>query len=216
MKEYVELTISDSSAKERINPLVGKQIHFSDTGKMKYGWSGKVQKWLSENILLLETQLYYDGIKMSQFGPGLQLGLYEDYKLSKKIGSVSVERRWYQAANKDSWKREGELSEDNSTSLVVELEFSNEEKSLLALGITPLQMEDKWFCYMEADRIYYYRSWTGIPWFQAKFSSITRDRWRIVEALAKKDWDLDIEQKKKALVARIESHLRWIKRIVKE
>lgn len=214
MKEYVELGISDAVVKELLVPWIGKQIHFSDSGKMKYGWYGRVQEWLSEDILLLATQLYYDGVKMSQFGPGLQLQIYEDHKLSKKLGLASVKRRWFEAATKDSWKRVGELNWQNSTIVHMDREFSSSEKGLLGLGITPLQMEDKWFCYFEEDKIYYYRSWTGIPFFQAQFMPISENRWRISEALVQKDWDLDDGQKKKALISRIESHLHWIKRIV--
>ena len=216
MKEYVELRVADTRLQNRINSLMGKQIHFSDTGKMKYGWYARVREWIGEDLLLLSAQLYYDGIKMSQFGPGLGLELYEDHKLSKRLGTARVHRRWYEAATKDSWKREGELSKEDSTSVQIEMEFSAAEKSWLELGMTPLQMEDKWFCYAEENRLHYYRSWTGIPWFQVQLSPISGDRWRIGEALVKADWDLTSEQKKKALVAQIESHLRWIKRIIKD
>ena len=216
MKEYVELRVADTRVLNRINSLIGKQIHFSDTGKMKYGWYGRVEQWIDENILLLRTQLYYDGIKQSQFGPGLQVELYEDYKLSNRIGPASVRSRRYEPATKESWKREGVLSKENSTSVPIEMEFSVAEKSWLELGITPLQMEDKWFCYAEENWLHYYRSWTGIPWFRVQLSSISEGRWRIGEALVKADWDLTAEQKKNALVAQIESHLRWIKRIIKD
>ncbi|NET33233.1 MAG: hypothetical protein F6K19_14635 [Cyanothece sp. SIO1E1] len=216
MKEYVELRVADTSELNRINSLIGKQIHFSDTKKMKYGWYGRVEQWIDENILLLRTQLYYDGIKQSQLGPGLQLELYEDYKLSNRIGPASVRSRRYEPATKDSWKSEGELSKENSTLVPIEMEFSDEEKSLLELGMTPLQMEDKWFCYAEENCLSYYRSWTGLPWFRIQLSSIAEGRWRVDEALVKADWDLNSEQKKNALVAQIESHLRWIKRIIKD
>lgn len=216
MKEYLELRVQDDGVRAQIDSLMGKQIHLSDTGKMKYGWYGRVEQWSDENILLLRTQLYYDGIKQSQLGPGLQVELYEDYKLSNRIGVASVRSRRYEPATRDSWKREGELSKENSTLVPIEMEFSDEEKSLLELGMTPLQMEDKWFCYAEENRLHYYRSWTGLPWFRIQLSSMAEGRWRVDEALVKADWDLTLEQKKNALVAQIESHLRWIKRIIKD
>lgn len=45
--------------------------------------------------------------------------------------------------------------------LVLNREYSEYESHLISKGAIPLQMEDKWLIYREADKLYFHRSWTG-------------------------------------------------------
>lgn len=40
--------------------------------------------------------------------------------------------------------------------------FPPEEREVIARGLIPRQMEDKWFIYQEADQVFFHRSWTGL------------------------------------------------------
>ena len=44
--------------------------------------------------------------------------------------------------------------------LVFTRSFTAEEYTCLSRGLIPEVMEDKWFIFMEADRLYFHRSWT--------------------------------------------------------
>lgn len=44
----------------------------------------------------------------------------------------------------------------------LERAFTREEMQNLRYGHIPLEMEDKWFCYMEENTLHAYRSWSGI------------------------------------------------------
>ncbi|HYW73662.1 MAG TPA: hypothetical protein VE961_21750 [Pyrinomonadaceae bacterium] len=64
--------------------------------------------------------------------------------------------------------------------------FSQAEYDQIAWGLIPLQMEDKWFIFLEADCLYFHRSWTGICVYQVAFA--TRDGAAVVtEALVNRD-----------------------------
>ena len=43
----------------------------------------------------------------------------------------------------------------------IKLRFSKSEMARIANGHIPQEMEDKWFVFLEEDRLYFHRSWTG-------------------------------------------------------
>ncbi len=65
--------------------------------------------------------------------------------------------------------------------LALERSYSPEQYAEIALGFIPREMEDKWFIFLEADRLYLHRSWTGFCLYEARFEQ--RDgRYHIAEA----------------------------------
>ena len=80
-----------------------------------------------------------------------------------------VLQRWEQAALKADWKT---LPPDETQRQVLEYQrnLTPAEFRWVALGITPLVMEDKWFAYMEHSRLHYHRSWTGQCVFVVDFA----------------------------------------------
>ena len=50
----------------------------------------------------------------------------------------------------------------------VNLEFTQEEYDRLAIGLIPLDMEDKSFIFLEDGWLYFHRSWTGICIYQLR------------------------------------------------
>jgi len=57
----------------------------------------------------------------------------------------------------------------NKQPLTLRREYSPEEYALLAHGLVPKQMEDKWFIFLEDGRLYLCRSWTGCCIYEVAF-----------------------------------------------
>ncbi|MBO2447057.1 ADP-ribosylglycohydrolase family protein [Actinomadura barringtoniae] len=53
-------------------------------------------------------------------------------------------------------------------------------------GLVPAEMEEKWFAYVEADRLHFHRSWTGYKIFEARFRSVPGG-WQIADASVERD-----------------------------
>jgi O-acetyl-ADP-ribose deacetylase (regulator of RNase III) len=59
--------------------------------------------------------------------------------------------------------------------------FDGEERSRLALGLLPMQMEDKWLIYLDDEWLYFHRSWTGVCVYAVKLRGVG-DGAEVVEA----------------------------------
>lgn len=62
-------------------------------------------------------------------------------------------------ANATSWKTKNMPPEQVHFTLCRTLTM--QEWEILQQGHIPVEMEDRWFFYTEADKIYFHRSWTG-------------------------------------------------------
>ena len=69
-------------------------------------------------------------------------------------------------AKKNSWKTLP--MPDTPAELKFNRSFTKEEYVHLSKGLTPHEMEDKWFIFMEKDCLYFHRSWTGFCIYQLK------------------------------------------------
>ena len=61
------------------------------------------------------------------------------------------------------------------------------EYESIALGLIPGMMEDKWFIYLEAGRLYVCRSWTGICIYEVEFEETANSSFRISHAWVNRD-----------------------------
>jgi hypothetical protein len=66
--------------------------------------------------------------------------------------------------------------------------WTQAEWTQIKQGFVPAAMEDKWFAFVEDDRLYLHRSWTGFGVYEAQFASEDRG-WAIAEALVAGDHD---------------------------
>ena len=48
---------------------------------------------------------------------------------------------------------------------------SREEMQAIARGYSPMSMDDKWLAFMEGDRLFIHRSWTGYGQYEVKFAA---------------------------------------------
>lgn len=72
------------------------------------------------------------------------------------------------------------MPEESKTNLHFNRHLSLEEYERLSWGLIPQEMEDKWFIYLEANWLYFHRSWTGYCVFQLRLERIG-DSYNVVE-----------------------------------
>ena len=177
MKEYTEvkITTSNYSNSEILN--FKDYLHFKfkvDTLKMLVG--GKAIKEENGNILF-ETQGYYERIPKSLANKGTTVEVFKDWKKEEKVCEGIVESKYFTKTESGNWGIEKELDEENSQVIEFDMEFGEEEKEILELGITPTQMEDKWFIFQEGNKIRFFRSWTGTEFYQGELKKKENGKW---------------------------------------
>ena len=76
-------------------------------------------------------------------------------------------------------------------------QFNKEEMENLKRGHIPDEMEDRWFCYFEDNKLYIYRSWSGICIYIVEFGRFNKHKVTVnrdENQYAYTDIDEDIEQ----------------------
>jgi len=89
-----------------------------------------------------------------------------------------------EVATKDSWKTLP--MPGNNTTISMNVMISREAMDIVKMGHIPSAMEDHWFMYCDDDTIRYYRSWTGICIFAAKYEECG-EQYRITELTANRE-----------------------------
>jgi hypothetical protein len=69
------------------------------------------------------------------------------------------------AATRQSWPTLHPLPVERAR-LIVERTFSTHEYTLLARGVIPEHMEDRWFVFLEGTTLFFHRSWSGYCIFE--------------------------------------------------
>lgn len=67
-----------------------------------------------------------------------------------------------------------------------ERQWSDTEWNRIAAGLVPLDMDDRWFVYVEDHTLYVHRSWTGFGIFEARFQR-TSSAWFMASAFVSGD-----------------------------
>ena len=67
--------------------------------------------------------------------------------------------------------------------------FTREEYGVIARGLVPGGMDDRWFIFLENDQLYFHRSWTGTCIYQIKLDRTVGDSIVVTEALVNRDPD---------------------------
>ncbi len=75
-----------------------------------------------------------------------------------------------ETAGRDSWKDLTFLS-DKKNRISLGREFSKKEFEKISFGLIPLDMDDKWFVFLEENILYFHRSWTGKCIYEIHFQS---------------------------------------------
>jgi hypothetical protein len=75
---------------------------------------------------------------------------------------------------------------ESSSRLPFERTFSQEECDRISWGFIPVEMEDKWFVFLEDDELFLHRSWTGYCIYQLRLQRGERG-YSVVEAWVNRD-----------------------------
>ncbi|MGQ0762691.1 MAG: hypothetical protein ACT4OT_11865 [Acidobacteriota bacterium] len=67
--------------------------------------------------------------------------------------------------------------------------FTREEYYVIARGLVPAGMDDRWFIFLENDQLYFHRSWTGTCIYQITLDRTDGDSIVVTEALVNRDPD---------------------------
>ena len=65
--------------------------------------------------------------------------------------------------------------------------FTREEYDVIARGLVPGDMDDRWFIFLENNQLYLHRSWTGTCIYQITFDRTDSDSIVVTEALVNRD-----------------------------
>jgi len=105
--------------------------------------------------------------------------------ISELISPPNMIERSSEPANRQSWPNIQPLPQQRAP-LAIERAVTEEEYELISQGVIPEAMEDKWFIFLEADVLYFHRSWTGFCIYQV---SLKQDgaQFKIGEALVNRD-----------------------------
>ena len=90
----------------------------------------------------------------------------------RKLGNMSYDRLRevapdYTVAAGDEWDKKLMLKKQEA--LAFKRAFTAEQMKVLRRGHVPEAMEDKWFWYMQGNKLYAHRSWTGICIYIVEF-----------------------------------------------
>lgn len=72
-------------------------------------------------------------------------------------------------ATKESWKTEPRPKAEDITEMKTDIRIPKADLDIIRKGHIPDAMEDHWFMYCDGNTIRYYRSWTGMPAFEARY-----------------------------------------------
>lgn len=100
-------------------------------------------------------------------------------------------------ATKNDWKI-CEMPTENDF-FYLEREFSTDEIESLRIGIIPQNMDDRWFCYMEGNNLFWHRSWTGCCVFILEINP-SESLHRVQVNRNKNQFNLDNPQEEKELL----------------
>ncbi|MGH1437537.1 MAG: hypothetical protein ACRBG0_24075 [Lewinella sp.] len=217
MREYTEIEIVDSL--KDIDSILAIRSHvsflFEDNRLSRRFIGGSPISKVGLNTIKFLTQGHYEGVSLGEIKPGTKLELFEGGKKEVKISDAIIQKRYFEKPSKKSWSITEEINPSDCILYQLEIRLSNMDKECLELGKTPLQMEDKWFSFVENNVIRFFRSWTGIEVFQAEILQIAHDNWVINELRSTKNPKINFQDKKSLFEDLVKYQIMRIEKIIK-
>ncbi|MEO1451771.1 MAG: hypothetical protein AAFV07_19735 [Bacteroidota bacterium] len=190
MKEYTEIEIIN--APQGVQALVAKEeilVFQFEEPALKRFLGGYPERLKGENLVTFSTQGYSTNLSCKLPVSGTALEIVSDWKREQKVADGIVRKKYFEKATKEDWEIKQFINGEKYRTHKVNITLSGEEKDYLSYGNTPLDMDDKWFSYMENDIIHFFRSWTGIEVFRAEIVQLDQQTWAIHEVHS--IWDLE-------------------------
>lgn len=199
MKEIIEIRLEDTEGIDGVQLLNSQHVFFDipDRSSKPFGLVGRVISY-ENGVLKLDSQLYYERNISPEIKAGALINFYDNFKKEKIIARGEIISRYFRPAEKNDWKIEKEIDDNNSDSVTINYPLSSKEKQMLELGVNPLSMDDKWFSFVADNTIHYYRSWTGIEFFRAKIVELNSEsnKWQINTVKITRDSTMSLTEMK--------------------
>ncbi|WP_338766921.1 hypothetical protein WAF17_04785 [Bernardetia sp. ABR2-2B] len=204
MREVIEMEITkflnDTTEKKILNTdLVSFDKKKLDISQFRHSKYLGTPFFLEKDILKLSTQMYYEGIPLSEMNKNTQVILYKRSREKLELlAEGTVRSKYYISAEEDDWGLEEALDSNNCDRLDVKIKITQKEKEMLELGIIPLSMDDKWFQYCKDNRFSFIRSWTGIEIFRGQIlPSKTENEWVLCNITSNKSFFMSMDKEEK-------------------
>jgi len=200
LREHTEIELNEDCDFDLIKDrkVIAFDYNFSKLDRTKY-LGNPIS--IENNILKLNTQMYYEGIPLKEVNTGSNVVIFTNSRKEIFLGTGVVKSKYFINSTKQNLKREKRLDEDNCDLILIDITLNKEERTAFALGDTPLSNDDKWVMYVSENIFHYHRVATGIEIFRGELinSNNSSDDWIIKEVLASREWKSSIEEKKQLI-----------------
>ena len=165
--------------------------------------------------LIFRTDYYSFGVSESVANKGTKVEIFVDMKKEQKVADGVVQSKFFEKAVSEDIEIKQRLNSDNSHKVEFPMEFSQKEKEFLEYGITPVDMGDKWFCYMENDVLYCFGIWTKKEIFQVRLTQTEDGKWVMNEFIAAITGEVPFFAQRSSFKFLINSQIKRMKKIMR-
>lgn len=200
MREYIEIKLNEDCKIDQIKDqrIIAFDYNFSKLKRTKYcGYPISIE----DNILKINTQMYYEGIPLKKLNAGSKVAIFTNLKKDEFLGSGVVTNKYYINASIQNLKIEKRLELENCDLIKLHIKLNKEERIAFDLGCTPLSNDDKWIMYVNDNVFHYHRTATGIEVFRGEIinANNSSEDWLITEILASREWKTSLEEKEQLI-----------------
>ena len=217
MREYTEIRITSVTEEltTAFSPQQWVSFRFAERSLLAFT-TGMVEEIRAENIILFETQAYYEGVSLGSTQQGLPLELYKNRMTREKMADGILVDRYFKASQKSDFKflKDRPTAECRQLDMQ-ELTLSTQEKYALELGLRPLSMDDKWVAYTEENTFYLHRSWTGIEMFRGEWVEKGNDEWGIINAQVPVENPMNLPNEKEFYLNFVRNQIKWKSKLLR-
>lgn len=200
MREHTEIELNEDCDFDQIKSrrVIAFDYNFSKLNRTKY-YGNPIS--IENNILKLNTQMYYENIPLKEVNSGSNVAIFSNSRKEEFLGTGIVKTKYYINSTEQNLKIKKRLNEDNCDSIQLDIKLNKDERRAFDLGDIPLSNDDKWFMYVSENIFHYHRSATGIEVFRGELINTGQfnDKWVIKEIRASREWNSSIEEKKQLI-----------------
>lgn len=200
MRENTEIELNEDCDIDLIKDrkVIAFDYNFSKLNRTKY-FGNPIS--IENNVLKLNTQMYYEGIPLKEVNTGSNVAIFNNYRKEEFLGTGVVKSKYYINTTKNNLKTEKRLTEDNCDLIPMDIVLNRAERIAFDLGDTPLSNDDKWVMYVSENEFHYHRTATGLEVFRGELikTKHANNDWIIKEILASREWNSSIEEKKQLI-----------------
>ena len=200
MREHTEIELNEDFDLDLIKDrrIIAFDYNFSKLNRTKY-YGSLIS--IENNILKLNSQMYIEGIPLSEVNTGSNVAIFTNYRKEEFLGTGVVKSKYYIKSTKNDFNIEKNLDENNCDLIKVSIKLNKEERTAFYLGETPLSNDDKWIMYVENNVFHYHRTATGIEVFRGEILNAknSNEDWMITEIFVSREWKSSMQEKRELI-----------------